>query len=159
MALERGVGFLAAYRGAPSLTEGSLVRLGGDGRGARIRIASAAALEPDWQRIEKEGRFRLLLTTPGLFENGWQPDGVPATLVAASVNRFETISGWDIRDGINRPKPAQRVAPTGSVYWFDKLASLPALKELFHNGLDIADPARRAEGFNQCSIAPWAEET
>ena len=156
VAMHKNIGFITVYTGAPDLPVNALIRLGGDGRGAVLRTPTFAFPEPDWTRIEKEGRFRLLLTTPGLFAAGWQPDGIPATLVAASVQRADTISGWDLLTG--KPKPAQRVAPAGSVYWFDKLADLALLKLLADNGLPLNDSARRAEGFNQCLIAPWAKE-
>lgn len=160
VALHPGIGFLARSRGHKrQLADGSLVRLGGDGRAAKACPCTVARPEPDWSRIESSGRFRLLLATPGIFPAGWQPEGVPATLVAASVSRAETISGWDLVT--NKPKPAQRVAPVGSVYWYechDKLADLAALKTLANNGLSLDDPARRAEGFNHCFVAPWAEE-
>lgn len=156
IALKKGIGFISAYEGsANQLPDGSLVRLGGDGRGAVGRAVSPSPTAPDWARIEKEGRFRLMLTTPGLFSGGWRPDGVPATLVAASVSRAETVSGWDLVT--NKPKVAQRVAPTGSVYWFENFtADLAALQALAQNGLPIEDPARHAEGFGKLAIAPWA---
>lgn len=155
IALQADVGFAAAYAGARKLPEKALVRLGGDGRGGRCHDAAASLPEPDWSRIEREGRFRLLLTTPGILADGWRPPGVPATLVAATVRRPETASGWDLLTG--RPKPAQRVAPAGSVYWFDRLADIAALKALQQNGLETDDAVRQAEGFNRCHIAPWAE--
>jgi CRISPR-associated protein Cmr3 len=154
VALRAEIGFAAAYTGAPKLPEKALLRLGGDGRGARVQGVSASLPEPDWQRIEREGRFRLLLTTPGIFADGWRPANVPAALVSATVHRPATISGWDLATGA--PKDARRTAPVGSVYWFDQLAGLDALKALHHDGLALEDPVRRAEGFNQCCIAPWA---
>ena len=156
IALKNGIGFIAAYEGrAKELPAESLVRVGGDGRGAAVRFVTPPPITPDWTRIEKEGRFRLMLTTPGLFSGGWRPDGVPATLVAASVSRAETVSGWDLVT--NKPKPALRAAPTGSVYWFENLTGdLAALKALALNGFPLTDPARQAEGFGKLAIAPWA---
>lgn len=157
VAFAKAVGFVARYQGAPALPENSLIRLGGDGRGAVARPSVFDFPQPDWDRIARERRFRLLLTTPGLFADGWKPAGIPATLAAASVNRADTISGWDMLTG--QPKPAQRIAPVGSVYWYGKLADIEALKALLHNGLEAAaNPTRHAEGFNHCHIAPWAEE-
>lgn len=151
------VGFIAHSIGHQrTLADGDLVRLGGDGRAAKVSTVSAPLPATDWVRIESEGRFRLILTTPGIFPAGWQPEGIAATLLAASVSRAETISGWDLLTG--KPKPAQRIAPAGSVYWYDKLADLATLKSVVDNGLPITDPARRAEGFNHYRIAPWAEE-
>ncbi|MGB4466703.1 MAG: type III-B CRISPR module-associated Cmr3 family protein [Azovibrio sp.] len=161
VALKPGVGFVAAYEGHDkTLQDGDLVRLGGDGRAARLYNQQLALPAPDWARIEREGCYRLILTTPGIFAAGWQPEGVPGQLLAACVSRADTISGWDLATG--KPKPAQRTAPTGSVYWYQlsgKLAELGKLQQLADNGLPIDDPMRRAEGFNHCRIAPWAEET
>lgn len=158
VALKAGVGFITSSSGHQGrLADGDLVRLGGDGRAAKISTVTAAQPITDWTRIEREGRFRVILSTPGIFTAGWQPEGVPGNLVAASVSRAETMSGWDLLTG--KPKPAQRIAPTGSVYWYechDKLADLAALRALVNNGLPINDPSRRAEGFNHCHIAPWA---
>ena len=157
VALRDNVGFITSSTGHQSaLADGSLVRLGGDGRAAKISTISAPIPATDWAKIEREGRFRLILTTPGIFSAGWQPEDIPATLLAASVSRAETISGWDVE--LNKPKPAQRIVPTGSVYWYGKLADPAALRLLADNGLPIDDPARRAEGFNHCHVAPWVEE-
>ena len=160
VALCDGVGFVAVSAGHESLTKNCskscLVRLGGDGRAARVSEVSAPLPVTDWERIEREQRFRLILTTPGIFSAGWQPEGIPATLLAASVSRAETVSGWDLVT--KKPKPAQRIAPTGSVYWYGKLTDLNVLKALADNGLSITDPLRRAEGFNHCFIAPWQAE-
>lgn len=156
IALHRNMGFVAAYVGAAPLAENALVRLGGDGRGARVNLARLAALEPDWQRIAREGRFRLILTTPGLFADGWRPQSLPGTLVAAAAGRSETVSGWDVRDGFNRPKPALRAVPTGSVYWVDGFnGDIAALKALAEHGLPPTDATRHAEGFGKLAIAPW----
>ena len=82
-------------------------------------------------------------------------------LAAAAVARNETISGWDLARW--QPKPAQRVAPTGSVYWLDELKASPdALRQLAERGLWSAsceDEARRAEGFNRVQIAAWPDSS
>lgn len=162
VALCKDIGFVARYDGAPALPENCLVRLGGDGRGAVAHTATLAFPEPDWTRIEKEGRFRLLLLTPGLFAEGWKPAGIPAELVAACVNRFDTISGWDMAANKHggKPKAAQRVAPAGSVYWFENFTGdtttlRTTLQTLVRDGLPPADPARHAEGFGKLAIVPW----
>lgn len=163
------VGFLAGISGATP-PNGGLLRFGGDGRGASIAVANFHSPEPDYQAIAQTGRCRLILTTPGLFPNGWNlpgtdngnrvvlPGGITARLASAAVPRFEIISGWDL--AAQHPKPAQRVAPTGSVYWLDELQATPeALRKLVENGLwqdPCEDKIRRAEGFNRVAIAAWA---
>lgn len=170
VAMKPGIGFVAAVAGA-TVPETGLLRLGGDGAAANIRPAAISWPEPDYGAIARAGRCRLVLTSPGLFTQGWLPNGcadengtlrfdlhgVRGRLVAASVARSEIISGWDLAH--RQPKPAQRVAPTGSVYWLDELLASPdALGKLASHGLWSApceDPARRAEGFNRLALASW----
>ena len=164
------VGFLASVRGAPDLPASGLLRLGGDGRGAAVQRVTHAPATVDLAALARAGRARIVLTTPGLFADGWQLPGVAADqtytvtlpglrarLVCAAVPRAEVISGWDLAQ--RQPKPAQRVAPAGSVYWLDGLEATPeALGKLAEHGLwtDAAEnPQRRAEGFNRFSFATW----
>lgn len=168
VALCRDVGFLVGVQGAKGLLPADgLLRLGGDGRAAKLHLAPVQWPEPDWNRIERERCFRLILATPGLFEQGWRlpglnensvwhgPDGCTARLVSACVSRAEVISGWDLANW--RPKAAQRVAPTGSMYGFRNFTGdIAALREAMVQGLtDRLDPMRRAEGFNNLLIAAW----
>jgi CRISPR-associated protein Cmr3 len=167
VAFRPGVGFLASVQGAQPPQAG-LLRLGGDGRGAVLDIAKAyQPFQPDWAALARARRCRLVLTTPGLFAQGWalpgfdevtrrvELPGLSARLVCATVPRAETVSGWDLV--LRQPKPAQRVAPAGSVYWLDDLDTTPeALRNLAVRGLwpDGADnPSRRAEGFNRFTLA------
>lgn len=169
----RDVGFLVGVDGANGLTPiNGLLRFGGDGRGAALQAVSTKELlpSPDWRRIEQERRFRLVLATPGLFAEGWRLPGLEANngwrgpgdciarLVAAAVHRADTISGWDLAQW--QPKSAQRVAPAGSVYWFEDFqGKAEALGKLAAEGFwamsDYPDRSRRAEGFNNVLIAAW----
>lgn len=161
------VGFLAAVSGAIPPQDGT-VRLGGDGRAAAIRPATANLPEMDFDAIARAGKCRLILASPGLFPEDWklpgtQPDGtfqlgeVRGRLVCAAVPRAEVVSGWDLARG--QPKPALRAVPAGSVYWLDDLQATPeALRKLAGAGLwpeSGQDAARRAEGFNRLWLAAW----
>ena len=167
VAFRPGVGFLASVQGAVPPQTG-LLRLGGDGRGAVLDTVKAyQPSQTDWTALVRARRCRLVLTTPGLFAQGWalpgfdevtqrvELPGLSARLVCAAVPRAETVSGWDL--ALQRPKPAQRVAPAGSVYWLDDLDTTPeSLRNLAVRGLwpDGADnPSRRAEGFNRFNLA------
>ncbi|MFC4621983.1 type III-B CRISPR module-associated Cmr3 family protein [Comamonas nitrativorans] len=170
VAMQPGVGFAAAISGA-TLPAHGLLRLGGDGRAANIESTAVAWPEPDYEAIAAQGRCRLVLTSPGLFTQGWLPNGcagdnrdfrfelhgVKARLVAASVARSEVVSGWDLARW--QPKAAQRIAPGGSVYWLDDLQASPdALRKLAACGLwgePCEDAARRAEGFNRFTLAVY----
>lgn len=166
IALKPGVAFVAQVRGAEGvLPENGLVRFGGDGHAARIHPAECALPRIDSAALARAKRLRLLLTSPGIFPEGWklpgmQDDGrwhfhgASARLVCAAVPRLETVSGWDVAR--HQPKPALRVAPAGSVYWLDDFqGDAAALDALERDGLPHADAARRAEGFNACLLAHW----
>lgn len=174
IALSQGVAFLVGIQGADgSVPNDGLLRFGGDGRSVRVKTCRPNLVESPWSRIQQEGRFRIVLATPGIFSGGWAPPGCKvdsgkwsmqgpgfrARLVAASVPRHAVVSGWDIAR--QKPKTALRVAPTGSVYWFDQMEGrFEGLQQLVHDGLwpdmEECDPVRRAEGFNNIVAATWA---
>jgi CRISPR-associated protein Cmr3 len=174
VAFKPGAGFLVGIEGhADQLPPSGHLRLGGDGKGATYQRIDFAPPAAPVKGITNQRRFRLILATPGIFTAGWLPDGVTrqgernfrlhregfsARLACAAVPRFDIISGWDL--ALQQPKTAQRVAPAGSVYWFDefegdggKLAAWVA------GGLwgDNYDKQRRAEGFNHAWLAHWKE--
>ncbi|SFF47636.1 CRISPR-associated protein, Cmr3 family [Fontimonas thermophila] len=174
VALKPGVGFVARVAGAEPPTTGT-VRLGGDGRAAALHSVQLHWPEPDYDAIAQARRCRLVLVSPGIFERGWLPTGtgdasdsgvrfelhgVRGHIVCAAVPRAEVVSGWDLAH--RRPKPAQRVAPTGSVYWLElgEGVTAQALRELVNLGLwtdeDHATNPRRAEGFNRAALALWS---
>lgn len=161
------VGFVAAVRGAEPPTVGTL-RFGGDGRGAAMTTVPHTPPQPDWESISQARRCRVVLTSPGLFAGGWLMQGmddeqmlslhgITGRLVCAAVPRAEVVSGWDLARA--QPKAAERVAPTGSVYWIDDLDATPQqLRELFERGLwneENHNPARLAEGFNRFTFAAY----
>ncbi len=173
IATKAGVGFLVAVAGA-KLPEGGMVRLGGDGRAAAIHGCQALLPEPDYNAIARSGKCRLVLTTPGVFQNGWLPDGfacrdggeycldlhgVQGRLVCAAVPRAEVVSGWDLFK--RQPKPALRAVPTGSVYWLELGEGVTdsALRKLVAAGLwtdkQYDSDMRRAEGFNRLVLTAW----
>lgn len=167
----RGAGFLIGIEGDhDQLPATGLLRLGGDGKGARFSRQQGYELPAAPPLLPGSG-FRLILTTPGIFTGGWLPervtrqpdggyrlngDGFSARLACAAVGRNDVVSGWDLANW--QPKAAQRVAPTGSVYWFDKLTGdRDKLAAWVKQGLwgDHPDLQRRAEGFNQALLATW----
>ena len=165
VAMRPGVGFLAAVASAEPPRKGML-RLGGDGRGASLSSVEHRPDQTDLQAIARARRCRIVLTTPGLFAEGWRlpfvdaglmwkAPGIRGRLVCAAVPRAETVSGWDLAR--REPKPAERAAPPGSVYWIDDLEATPdALRKLADRGLwPEADQnaSRRAEGFNRFTFA------
>ena len=167
VAFERDHGFLAAVEGAEPPAEGTL-RLGGDGRAAAVYAVDHRPPAPDYAAVAAEGCCRLVLTSPGMFPGGWRLPGldaedrfslagISARLVCAAVPRAEVVSGWDLAQW--QPKPAQRSAPAGSVYWLEDVQATAAqLRNLAETGLWPEagyDAQRRAEGFNRCVLGTW----
>ena len=171
-------GYLVGIDGADGLLgEAGLLRLGGDGRPAAYRRVDFRPPPPAVSAIAAAQRFRLMLTTPAVFEAGWMPPHVKVTgddhvldvpaleggslfrarLACAALGRHEIVSGWNM--ATQRPKPAQRAVPTGSVYWFDRFeGDAERLAAWVAGGLwgDNPDTARRAEGFNRALLGQWA---
>ncbi len=156
------------------LPKTGLIRLGGDGRVAQFGTAPGTESTLP-QQIQSQGRFKLTMLTPGLFEQGWLPDnlyrqdggyylqlsGLRARLACAAISRNEIVSGWDLANW--RPKTARRAVPAGSIYWFDQMeGGLHALGKLAASGLwasswDNQDKTRWAEGYNQVLVAAWSQ--
>lgn len=174
IAFNTGAGFLVGIDGdAGQLPASGFLRLGGDGKGAAYSRADFTPPAAPLADIAASRRFRVILATPGIFAAGWLPDGVTrqgerdcrlrgngfsARLACAAVPRFDIISGWDL--ALQQPKTAQRVAPAGSVYWFDELeGDAGKLAAWVEGGLwgDNYDKQRRAEGFNRAWLAHWKE--
>ncbi len=169
VAMCNNAGFLAEVDGADqNLPQQGLLRFGGDGRGVNVQAANVQWPEANWKAIEQHRRFRLLLTSPGIFTDGWRLPGMnekgecalaggKARVVAATIGRNEVISGWDVAR--HQPKAAVRAAAAGSVYWLEDFdGDIDALKRLQGEGLPCDHAMRRAEGFNACLIGNWNKE-
>lgn len=164
-------GFVVAVSGA-SLAASGVMRFGGDGRAAAISSVPQCLPEPDYAGIASARRCRLVLTSPGIFNGGWLPNGASQTgdeeyrfrlgdvagrLVCAVVPRAQIVSGWNLAR--RQPKPAAKAVPSGAVYWLQDLEASPdALRKLVERGLwsqPCEDESRRAEGFNRFSLAAY----
>lgn len=168
VAMGKDVGFAASFRHEKgALPTSGLVRLGGDGRGAEISSFDKMPIalgrpQTGWKK------FRLILSTPCPSPNGWLPPGVVekekgiyvletsglrARLYSAAVARYEVISGWDVAK--HAPKPALKMIPAGSVFWFElEQGDSSALEGIWKDGLlagieDKQYAGRRREGFGR----------
>ncbi|GAB4390156.1 MAG: type III-B CRISPR module-associated protein Cmr3 [Thermodesulfovibrionales bacterium] len=166
VALAEGVGFACAFSHEKGdLPKDGLVRLGGDGRGATVMEypygrEALGKPAPGWKR------FRMIFATPCPSKEGWLPpllkkeqegyvltaDGLRARMVSAAVPRYEVVSGWDVAK--REPKPAVRMIPAGSVYWFETIeGDTSALVTLWEKGLIIDNDDRAREGFGRVWFA------
>jgi CRISPR-associated protein Cmr3 len=159
-------GLVVGIEGYDELPEQGFIRLGGDGRAARYTYIDT----PEIPSIIIEDKFKLVLLTPGVFNKGWLPNGViedggefrlsgdafKARLACVAVARAEVVSGWDLVQW--QPKTAERVAPAGSVYWFDNFTGdAGELAKWVAGGIwsENRDSVRHAEGFNRAWLASW----
>jgi len=151
-----------AVRTTAGMTAG-LGFLGGESRIARwLAVDTAFPTCPAAvrARIKQDKHCRLLLLTPGLFAGGFLPaqgqfsfGGVQATVVAAAVNRYQTVSGWDYEKGL--PKPGRRLAPAGSVYFLKLDGDIDKFIDAvwMHNVSD--DLQDRNDGFGLAALGVW----
>ena len=137
--MNKGVGFYLNVNEASSLdTPTGLLRLGGESKSARYTVKEARPLAVDRikEQISKnENLFKLILTTPTVFDQGWYEaewmgreghlNGCSVEFVSASVGRYQHIGGWDLAAG--RPKPSRRAVAPGAVYYFKLLGDIDAL--------------------------------
>jgi CRISPR-associated protein Cmr3 len=104
------------------------VPLGGERKPARFGTCDAAWLdEPCPAEVGGSCRFKLVLTQPAWFKEGWRPGIDGATLVGARVERSESVGGWDA--AARRFKPLRRFVPRGSVFYFE-LGASPGPKQV-----------------------------
>lgn len=114
-------------------------RLGSDSRLVRLQSLPGEMFEAAPEVLaafrQPTRGVRIVTVTPTRFAAGWLPDGLVSTpqgyvgrisglpvdvrLRAAYVSRPMAISGWDMV--ANRPKPADRMVPPGSVYYFERV--------------------------------------
>ncbi len=168
------IGFIVGIEGSDDLLgdKGTVV-LGGDQRPADYCKIDFIFPKIDLNKIEQSKKFKLILNTQAIFEKGWIPNGISfengeftlnynglkARLVCAAINGYETISGWNMV--ANLPKPAIKMVPAGSVYWFDNLeGNIAGLSEYLENGIcfsscDMPDKQRVVEGFNKAFVAEF----
>lgn len=163
--------------------------LGGERRLVHWRAREKSA--PAWQcpsevRNALSGntrRVRMLLASPAIFKDGWRPgwldgpndgplqgkppipDAPILKLVAASVPRWQAVSGWSYepvvdpdRRGATRPgpKPIRRMVPAGAVYFFEVVEG-DASKLAEHGWLRPVsdDEQERRDGFGLAAWGVW----
>ncbi|MCC7367673.1 MAG: type III-B CRISPR module-associated protein Cmr3 [Chloroflexi bacterium] len=162
-----GVGLCLDVDGLDDLGEVGLIGLGGEGRASRYQTTTVPTFDRSAvrERVFRDGRFKLVLVTPALFDGGWLPSWIdPATmttsgnaaglrLVGAAVGRSAPVGGFDVRAG--RPHVTRPAVPAGSVYWFEEIARGAAGRAFDAlDGRTIADEAATI-GFGLCYLGVW----
>ncbi|MEW6309280.1 MAG: type III-B CRISPR module-associated protein Cmr3 [Bacillota bacterium] len=144
--------------------------------GGERRLAEFMAVDGiDWsmprsvsQALAGARAVRMLLATPALFDQGWlpgwvepssmrgTPPGMPGLwlrLRGATLERWRPISGWDLH--ARGPKAGRRLAPAGSVYFFEVEQGDPAaLAELWLKSISD-NPQDCCDGFGLVMWGRW----
>lgn len=150
------------------------VALGGERRLSWLSEVGQDPLQPPQAHLHalrEAAGLSLTLVTPALFQDGWKPawltagahglegevPGVPGLrlrLRAAAVERWQGVSGWDLRR--QRPKLARKAVAAGATYWFEFVAPPPPgwAQALWLAPL-ADDPQDRHDGFGLALPGPW----
>lgn len=151
-----GVGLLVSFTGLDWPEETGVLALGGERRSARFEVLASFVPPPVPDPLP--ARFVLYFLTPAIFAQGWQPhdwhtffDG-QVELVAAALDRHETIGGFDIARGSERP--AQRAVPAGSAYYFVARGTVRPRWSSEFSWFTVSDWGREI-GFGTVVIGVW----
>ena len=141
-----------------SIPKKGMLKLGGEGKAAIYEVADTETLDMSLPEVSlKAPFFKLYLSSPSIFSQGWLPggispdtlegeiNGIPIRLIAASIDKPAYRGGFDIK--ARRFKPMKRAVSAGSVYFGELLNDTEpaqAIKAL--HGQSISDE-KRAEGY------------
>jgi len=126
--LLRSWGFIAWFEGTLDfMPKKGLIKLGGEGRGASFERIDAKNLDFSdlIKEINEEGKFKLYLASPSLFNRGWHPPlqelknllGVEELkLVSSLPGKPVYIGGYNF--ALNMEKPLRKWINAGAVYYF-----------------------------------------
>jgi CRISPR-associated protein Cmr3 len=147
---------LVSFTGLDWPEETGILALGGERRSARFEILPSFVPPPVPDPLPE--RFVLYFLTPAVFEAGWRPAGWHALfdgeveLVAAALDRFETIGGFDVARGSERP--ARRAVPAGSAYYF-VARGVVRLRQTSELPWPTVSDWGREIGFGTVAIGAW----
>lgn len=138
-------GLLVYFKDVPEqyFKSDGFLALGGESRAAKYQIVDETQIDKFKMLIEGDflndstrgikgkKQFKLYLSTPAIFNNGWYPDflelenteliskkdGLEFKLVSASIAKSKIISGWNVAE--RKPRAAVKSVPAGSVYYFE----------------------------------------
>lgn len=105
------------------------IKLGGQGKGCSYKEINNKGEIFNYDFCDlKENKFKIYLSTPAIFKNGWIPSwinknslegeykGIKIKLLGGCIGKHQYIGGYDIKNKC--PKKMMRAVPAGSVYYF-----------------------------------------
>lgn len=156
--LKEDIGLLVELEGTINFPAEGLLRIGGDHRSAHYKKVDC--LMPDLEKIKAKvllnKHFKLILTTPAIFQKGWLPswinedslegvrEGIRLKMISAAIGRPIGLGGFDLAKKI--PKAMKKAVPAGSVYYFEiEDGSLEGIFDIFW--LKSISDEKSKEGF------------
>jgi len=126
------------------LPEEGLMKLGGEGKAVRYSKHNEQDITINFPQFKEDTKqFKIVLTTPAIFKNGWLPNwigentlegeynGLKLKLLTAAIAKPVNIGGFDIKG--RKPKPMYKAVPAGSVYYFELISgNIEEVKNSFH---------------------------
>lgn len=128
-----------------SLQKNGLLQLGGERKLARYKSPRSSSFpKTDLSNvgIENETTFKLYLTTPAIFKNGYYPTeifekaGVKVKLTTCTVGKSVNVGGFNMQKTAKEefgPKVMYKAVPAGSIYYYKLISG--HLKDL-ENAID-----------------------
>lgn len=139
----------------------TVIRLGGEGRTAELRVTNPEPLLPTMPELVAENgmvRFVVILITPGKYAQQTQevirqgPPNVPGSCLSACIGKLQQAGGWDLLNG--RPKPLEPLIPAGALWFFEASAErLAEIKELHGS----CTGQQSNYGYGQIVIGKWGK--
>jgi len=131
------------FKGLDDLSEKGLMKLGGEGKALSYNKYKGD-INIDFPKFKEDAKqFKIVLTTPAIFKNGWIPKWIDEKtligeykefklkLLTASIGKPIHIGGFDIK--ARKPKPMYKAVPAGSVYYFEVIeGNLQKAFEIFN---------------------------
>jgi CRISPR-associated protein Cmr3 len=120
-----GVGLHVEMDGLEGWPSSGLMRIGGEGHGARF-TSSPLQIDLPGTPLSMKGGFKVVFITPAYFCQGWQPSDWSmhftgqVKVQTAALQRNLSAGGYDwSKPSHSAQKPALRYVPAGSVYYFE----------------------------------------
>lgn len=142
----------------------AMVRLGGEGRLARLAISDFDLSLPACPSLKPSGgvvKFVIILIAPAYFNFAETaectikkgPEGVPGRCVSACIGKVEQVGGWDLKN--HGPRPLCPVIPPGSAWFYEAGEEHLETVVALHGGF-IGD--KTDYGYGQVAIGRWGDE-
>ena len=175
----RYYGFIVGIDGDEGLVNNrGIFRLGGDTRVVELEELEEGMIEKIFsqfrlqiiEKIKNSKRFKMILLTPAIFQNGWYPDflnisndelkgkweGIEIKLVGCILGKPKYLGGFDLVK--QTPKSIKKVIPPGSVYFFEIINDTNIdwdniFNNYFPRSIDNSDLSK--EGFQLILLGGW----